>query len=129
MKTTKKMIQQNFEKKISGFKCAADLQYFLMNLLSLINYNGYYCCECEKFEGPSTEWDGLEKCTFWRIPYDFNDFEKLLDINQLNSFLNSYYQRLRHYLVEFFLVNQDDPECFLNFYYEYRGHDWSTYRL
>ena len=38
MKTTKKMIQQNFEKKISGFKCAADLQYFLMNLLNLINY-------------------------------------------------------------------------------------------
>ena len=107
METTKKMIQQNFGKKISGFKCAAE----------------------GPFEGPSTEWDGLEKCTFWRIPCDFNDFEKLLDINQLNSFLNSYYQQLRHYLVEIFLVNQDDCECFLNSDYEYREHDWSTYRL
>ena len=30
------MTQQEFEKKISGFKCAADLHYFLMNVLSLI---------------------------------------------------------------------------------------------
>ena len=50
-----------------------------------------------------------------------------MDINQLEiSFLNSYYQRLRPYLTEFFLVNQDDCECFLNVDYEYRGRDWST---
>ena len=87
------------------------------------------CCECGKFECLSTESDGPKKCTFCRIPYDFNDFEKLLDINQLDiSFLNSYYQRLRPYLIEIFLVNQDDCECFLNFDYEYRGRDWSTSR-
>ena len=32
----KNMTQQEFEKKISGFKCVADLHYFLMNVLSLI---------------------------------------------------------------------------------------------
>ena len=68
-----------------------------------------------------------KKCTFCRIPYGFHNFKKLLDINQLEiSFLNSYYQRLRSYLTEIFLVNQDDCECFLNVDYEYRRHDWST---
>ena len=40
METTKKMTQQEFEKKISGSKCAADLHDFLMNVVSLITYNG-----------------------------------------------------------------------------------------
>ena len=40
METIKKIIQENFQKKIFGFKYAADLHYFLMNVLSLRNYNG-----------------------------------------------------------------------------------------
>lgn len=78
------MVQQEFEKQISGFKCEADLHFFLMNVLSLITYDISHYCEYEKFEGLPTDWDGPKKCTFCRIPYDFYDFEKLLDINQLN---------------------------------------------
>lgn len=49
MVTTKKMTRQEFENKLSCFKRADGLHYFLMNILSLITYNSYYYCECEKF--------------------------------------------------------------------------------
>lgn len=49
MVTTKKRTRQEFEKKLSCFKRADGLHYFLMNVLSLITYNSYYYYECEKF--------------------------------------------------------------------------------
>ena len=62
------------------------------------------------------------KMYFLQDTYDLTDFEKLLDIYLLDiSFLNSYYQRLRLYLIEIFLVNEDDCECYLNVDYEYRA--------
>ena len=64
MEATKKMTRQEFEKKLSCFKRADDLHYFLMNVLSLLTYNSYYYCECEKFEGPSAEWEGPQNVLF-----------------------------------------------------------------
>ena len=49
------MVQQEFEKQISGFKCEADLHFFLMNVLSLITYDISHYCEYEKFEGLHTD--------------------------------------------------------------------------
>ena len=79
--------------KISNFEGAVDLHYFLMNVLSLIPYNGYFNCQCDKYEGLSPEWGGHDKYTFCRTPYDFKDFEKLLDVNQWNiDFSKSYHK-------------------------------------
>ena len=127
METTNKTIRQEYEKKPSNFEGVVDLHYFLMNVLSLITYNGYFYCQCDKYESPSPEWDRHDKCTFCRIPYDFKNFEKLLDVNQWNiDFLKSYHKELYPYLMEIILVNQNDCECFLNADYEYTGRDWST---
>ena len=114
-------------RKISNFEDAVDLHYFLMNVLNLITCNGYFYCQCDKYEGPSPEWVGHDKCIFCRMLYDFTDFEKLLDVNQWNiDFLKSYHKELYPYLMEMFLVTQNDWECFLNADYEYIGCDWST---
>ena len=127
MGTTNKMTQQEYQKTISNFQDTVDLHYFLMNVLSLITYNGYFYCQCDKYEGPSTEWGGHNKCIFCRIPYDFKDFKKSLDLNQWNiDFLKSCHKELCPYLMEICLVNLSDCECFLNADYEYNGCDWST---
>ena len=99
------------KKKVSSFNGADDLHYFLMNVLRLITYNGYFYCHYDKYEGASPECGGHDKCTFCIIPYDFKDFEKLLDVNQWNSdFLKSYHRELYPYVMEIFLVNQNNCE-------------------
>ena len=98
-----------------------------MNVLRLITYNGYFYCQYDKYEGASPEWGGHDKCIFCIIPYDFKDFEKLLDVNQWNSdFLKSYHRVLYPYVMEIFWLIKIIANFFLNADYEYTGHDWST---
>ena len=56
---TSKMSKEKCMKEITQFKGVKDLHYFLMNVLNLILFKGYYYCFCEKFE------KNKEKCTLY----------------------------------------------------------------
>ena len=44
------MSKEKFMKEITDFKKVKGLHYFLMNVLNLILFKGYYYCFCEKIE-------------------------------------------------------------------------------
>ena len=118
---TSKMSKEKCMKEITQFKGVKDLHYFLMNVLNLILFKGYYYCFCEKFE------KNKEKCTLYWIPIIFENFRKKLDYNMENPiFLKAYHAKLVPYLVEISDMNKSAIKCFWNNEHNYSGWDWNT---
>ena len=96
---------------------------FLMNVLNLILFKGYYYCFCENFEKKNNK----EKRSLCRIPTIFENFEKKLDYNMENPvFLKAYHAKLVPYLVQILDMDKSAIECFLNDEHAYSGRDWNT---
>ena len=88
-----KITQSQFDEKTKRFKSRGKLYYFILNVLKLISYQGWYYCFCDKFniEKKSNE----NNCPLCQIPLIFFDFRKDLCNNMLEEkFLWDYHSRL-----------------------------------
>ena len=108
-----------FEIKEYHYKDMADLQYKLLNILSLICYNSDYYCFCNKYQGCEKDYHlGRNLCTLCCIKIHFKDFKEYFpEKNQFNFLkLKTYAFKFYPFLMECNHVGLHSLEAFFGHY-------------
>lgn len=112
--THTKTNKEEFNQKITIFNSRYDLYFFLMNMLLLIQNNGFYYCYWE-----------AKKCQICNINDHFVHFEHDMRKNIFNEHcLKGYHQKLVPYLNQLFHENKNFLCCFLDSEYKYSRETW-----
>ena len=100
------MTNKEYNKKIYDFKNRRDVNFFLLNTLFSIKYNGHLYCYCNS--------DG-SKCQICLIRTDFSNCTEEIFSNMKNmEVLWNYAMKLYPYLSQLFYEHKKSISCFFN---------------